>query len=142
MSRVGFSLIEILIIVFIMGILYSLVSFSKIYIKPVYLEDFKNAFYPNGEVMLKDGKLKVEPKKKVVLGDVKQYFYDLKTQNFYEGKGFYYIQKNGLQNSFIACDMEFCYVFLPFEIVKVRGFSRAKEIFLNREYLPKEGEYY
>ena len=121
MSKIAFSLIELILVIVLMGIIsfltIKLPSYSNNKPKITQLRDFLS---PDGNTTLRCIK----------------YIYN---GNFIKSNNTDYYVKNGIGDSFILkCDDEY-YVFKPFKITKYHSFQEAKNNFLNTKYLPKKG---
>jgi prepilin-type N-terminal cleavage/methylation domain-containing protein len=150
MRKLGFSLIELIIVVLIIGV----VSFLVIKLPSFYfsadIADMLSKLSPNGEITVyKDGKISSNKKVDFNCKNIEVYLF--KNGEFqkavYDKENekevlFKYSVHNGIGESLILnCDNKW-YVFKPFKIIKADSFKEAKDKFLNKKYFPKEGSYY
>ena len=171
MSKLAFTLIELIIVIIIIGIASFLVIKLPSFSSPkTTIENLREYLYPNGEFYLFDDgkemvlknkkwkKIKNEEDLEEVINKSKinisfyapvDYQYDgqeFKRENFgyfFDKKIiFKYSVKNGIGESFILKNGEDYYVFKPFFIKKTSSFEEAKREFLLSKFTPKEGYYY
>jgi prepilin-type N-terminal cleavage/methylation domain-containing protein len=171
MSKLAFTLIELIIVIIIIGLVSFLVIKLPSFSSPKStIEDLRELLYPNGmfylfndgkEIILKNGKFQKikneEDLEKVVKNSKININFDIPEVYIYNGEEFkrkdfgYFFDKkiifkysvqNGIGDSFILKNGEYCYIFKPFYIKKVNTFEKAKNEFLLIKFAPKTGEYY
>jgi len=148
MSKLAFTLIELIIVILIIGIVSSLViKLPSLTSSTVKIEDLREYLYPNGEFYLFNDGEEVVKDKNVTLNikffapEVYKYNGEFKRSDFgyLNDKKivFKYSVKNGIGDSFILKNEDVYYVFKPFYIKKFNNFEEAKEAFLLNKYIPK-----
>jgi prepilin-type N-terminal cleavage/methylation domain-containing protein len=124
MSKIGFSLIELILVIVLMGV----VSFLSVSLPSATknLKSLENLTqYKNIEINLSN-----------FCENFTIYQYD---GNFKDSEKINYIRKNGIGETFILeCNSKF-YIFKPFKIEKVSSFEDGKDKFLNNLYSPDKG---
>jgi len=152
MSKVAFSLIELIIVVILIGLVSFLVirlpKFNSPFLTPY---DLRNYFHPNGKLwVFEDGSNITDKNKsinfKLTLPVVYVYENGWKIKHFkpYLNKKvvFFYKIKRGIQNSFILKSEEGIFVFKPLFIYKANSIQEAKEIYFNKKYPFEKGKVY
>jgi len=155
MSKLAFTLIELIIVILIIGIVSALViKLPSIAASKPKIEDLRNYLYPNGVFYLLDDGEEIATKEKNTTLNIKFFAPEVYKYNGEEFKKvefgrlnnkkiiFKYEVKNGIGDSFILKNEDAYYVFKPFFIKKYSSFEEAKKAFLLTEYMPKEGDYY
>ena len=152
MSRVAFTLIELLIVVFIIGIVSFLViklpSFSNPKLK---ITDLREILHPNksfylfsngNNILIGSDKNKTFKTLNITISAPIVYIYSNKRfiKKFFkrfDGKNvvFKYSEKRGIGKSFILVCDEGVYLFKPLWIKKVKNFEEAKREYLLSDYL-------
>jgi len=150
MRKLGFTLIELIIVVLIIGV----VSYLAVKLPSFYFSSdtggILDALKPNGEITVyKNGD--VVSDKKVVFKCEKPEVFVFENGNFekktYEKENekqpvFKYRVENGIGESLILHCSGKWYVFKPFSVKGFDSFEEASSVFLNKEYFPKMGSYY
>ena len=155
MSKLAFSLIELILVVVLIGIIsfltVKLPSFSS---KNITVSDLRDVLYPSGEFYLFSDGTELLAKDKNQTLNLKFSLPEVFVYNgeFFEKKEFGYLKnrkivfkytvKNGIGDSFILKNGDEFYVFKPFFIKKLNSFEEAKNFFLLKNFQPKPGEYY
>jgi len=150
MRKLGFSLIELIIVVLIIGIVSFLaVKFPSFYLTSK-ITDLLDELSPNGKIIVyKNGNMQSD--KKVVFDcnnpEVFEFINGEFEKKLYEKEDektpvFKYKVKNGIGDSFILKCQSGWYVFKPFSIKKINTKEEAEDLFLNKKYFPKIGSYY
>ena len=124
MSKLSFSLIELILVVVLMGVISFLAVSLPKYHSDNSLENIREKLYPNGEVILSclDGEI----------------FYIFDNFEPHQIDKIKYSVHKGVGDSFILYCNNNYYVFKPFKITKVSNFNKAKQLFLNKEYLDEK----
>ncbi|GAB6075066.1 prepilin-type N-terminal cleavage/methylation domain-containing protein [Nautilia lithotrophica] len=150
MRKLGFSLVELIIVVLIIGI----VSFLAVKLPSFYLtskiSDLLDELSPNGEIVVYKNDDIVSNKKVVfdcnnpevfefINGEFEKKLYEKEDE---KTPVFKYKVVNGVGDSFILKCQNGWYVFKPFSIKKAKTEKEAEEMFLNKKYFPKIGSYY
>jgi len=157
-SKPSFTLIELLLVVFLIGVISSLVIYipTTYSSKRVEIQNLRDFLYPDGVFYLfEDGSnLAVMPDKNISNIDININFpevfiykngdFEKKEYNMLNDKQivFKYSVKRGIGESFILAANSKFYIFKPFEITQKTTLQQAKDKFLNISYLYKEGEIY
>ena len=156
MSKVAFTLIELILVVILMGLISFLVIRLPSFVnkRKVTILTLRDYLYPNGEFYLFENGNEIAIKDKNSTLNInfeapKIYVYN---GNYFKQKTFLdlgskkvifkYMVKNGIGDSFILQNGDKFYVFKPFLIKEFNSFSAAKDFFLLRKYEPKIGDYY
>jgi hypothetical protein len=145
----SFTLIELLIVVVLIGLVSFLVIKPPPFTSSKSITDLRDILYPNGVFYKFEDSEIIEKNDKnisssLAINNPTIYIYDgyefvKKPMKLLQFK---YRVKNGIGDSFILkCD-EGVYVFKPFSITKVKDLYQAENLFLLKNYMPKEGEYY
>ena len=137
MSKLAFSLIELILVILLISVVSSFVIKLPEINKKYSFTDLKSLLYPNGEFYLfKDGSNLVVKDKNYslnfVYSKVEVYDFDFEKIDFnrFEGKEvvFHYKVKNGIGDSFIVIDDRY-YVFKPFWILVFDSKDEVKRYF-------------
>ena len=155
MSKLAFTLIELIIVILIIGIVSALViKLPSVASPQPKIVDLRNYLYPNGKFYLFANGEEIAVKDKNISSNIsffapEVYRYDgreFKQVEFDDMDNkkvvFKYSVKNGIGDSFILKSGDFYYLFKPFFIKKFNSFEEAKNEFLLTKYMPKEGDYY
>jgi len=137
MSRLGFSLIELVLVIFLIG----LVSFFVIKLpevnKKYAFSDLRELLYPNGDFYIfEDGSNLVIKDKNYSIpfsfSKIIVYDFDFNKKSFknFNGKKvvFHYKVRNGIGESFVVFDKKY-YVFKPFWVLEFSSKEGIKEYF-------------
>ncbi len=147
MSRVGFSLLELIIVVFLIGVF----SFISIKLPSAFSQksfgDLRELVYPEGEFYIFEDKsvLLIKNSKKIPVkfsfSDFKVYDLNLQEKKFpkYNGKKviFYYSMKNGIGDVLIVKEKNI-YLFKPLFVLKYKNMESLKK---SLTLTLREGEY-
>jgi len=152
MSRVAFSLIELIIVVILIGLVsFLVIKLPKYTFSPLTPYDLRSYFHPNGKLWVFENGSNITDKNKSInfkltLPVVYVYEKGWKIKHFkpYLNKKvvFFYEIKRGIQNSFILKSEEGIFVFKPLFIYKVNSIQEAKEIYFNKKYPFEKGRIY
>jgi len=151
MRKVGFTLIELIVVVILIGVISFLViklpSTSTPLLTPMDLKNFKNltlwVFEDGSNITDKNKTLNFHLITPVVY-IYKKDGWEKKKFDDYLGKKvvFKYEIKNGIQKPFILeCDSG-VYVFKPLFIYRTNSLNKSERIYFNKNYAFKEGEVY
>ena len=150
MRKLGFSLIELIIVILIIGI----VSFLAIRLPSFYFSsDITNLLQtlsPSGEITVYKNGSVISSKKatfKCKNPEVYEFIDGKFEKKIFEKENektpvFKYKVTNGIGESFILKCQNGWYVFKPFSIKKANNLQEAEDVFLNKKYFPKIGSYY
>ena len=155
MSKLAFTLIELIIVVLIISILsFLVIKLPTVVTRKPKIEYLRNYLYPNGVFYLLDNGEEIVTKEQNTTLNINFITPQVYRYNGKEFKRvefgylnnrkiiFKYKVKDGIGDSFILKNGETYYVFKPFFIKKYNTFEKAKNSFLLINYLPKKGNYY
>jgi prepilin-type N-terminal cleavage/methylation domain-containing protein len=148
MRKLGFTLVELLIVIILMGLVSFLVIRlpSAVSAKPKSITDLRNILYPEGKITVySDGKIQGDKKINFDCTAPEVLIFEngeFKKKMFNKNIIFEYKVKNGIGDSFILKCEKGYYVFKPFNIKKTDTLNEAEELFTNSKYKLKEGNYY